>query len=150
MEQASSYLHITFDNDSNANCMLTFARTVPSQPEMLHNLIADAMGYLIFMKDNGLAGPVDIVKYRQALVGSIEHAFCFGNKCDINKSISVMIEADDLRAFITVCYEGNEPPSCGSHDQSPADIHASADSDVNNEPSIVECPCDERVTTIEV
>jgi hypothetical protein len=107
LEPVTSYLHIILDNDCNINCMMTFARTVKSGPDTLHNLIIEAMEYLLLMKENGRAAYVDIVNYRKALVESLERAFSCGNKCDISKMISVMIEADDHRAFITVCHEGN-------------------------------------------
>jgi hypothetical protein len=107
LEPVTSYLHIILDNESNINCMMTFARTVKSSPDTLHNLIIEAMEYLLLLKENGRAAYVDIVKYRKALVESLERAFNFGNKCDMKKDISVMIEADDHRAFITVCHEGN-------------------------------------------
>lgn len=106
-EQFSPVLHIIIDNDYNINCMNTFSRTIPSSTESIESLIIDAMDYLQLLKNNGRAAHVDEFNYRLALDESLENALRHGNRYEAGKFISVMIEADDHRAFITVCDEGD-------------------------------------------
>jgi anti-sigma regulatory factor (Ser/Thr protein kinase) len=107
LEPVTSFLHIILDNDCNINCTITFARTIPSSSESIRHLIDDAMEYLLLIKCNGRAAHVEEFNFRLALDESLENALRHGNKYDAGKSIAVMIEADDHKAFITVCDEGN-------------------------------------------
>jgi serine/threonine-protein kinase RsbW len=106
-EPLSPFLHIILDNDCNINCMMTYARTIPSSSEAIRILVMEAMEYLSQIKANGRASHVDEFHYRLALDETLENALRHGNRHDADKSISVMIEADDHRAFITVCDEGD-------------------------------------------
>jgi hypothetical protein len=107
LEPVIPFLHIILDNECNINCMLTFARTIRTSSESIEHLIDDAMDYLSLIKSNGRAVCVDEFNYRLAIDECLQNALQHGNKFDPEKSITVMIEADDHRAFIMVCDEGD-------------------------------------------
>ena len=85
---------------------MTFNREIPSTQEAIEGVIYEALEYLSAVRKNGRAAHVDMFHYRLALDESLENALRHGNRFNPDRLISLAIHADDRKAYITVCDEG--------------------------------------------
>jgi anti-sigma regulatory factor (Ser/Thr protein kinase) len=86
--------------------VMMFKRNIPSTQEAIEQTIFEALDFLSVIRTHGRARNVDAFHYRLALDESLENALRHGNRFNPNRLISLVINADDARAYITVRDEG--------------------------------------------
>jgi anti-sigma regulatory factor (Ser/Thr protein kinase) len=85
---------------------MMFKRNIPSTQEAIERTIHEALEFLSLIRTHGRAMNVDAFNYRLALDESLENALRHGNRSNPGRLISLVINADDARAYITVRDEG--------------------------------------------